>query len=181
MTKSFNGKCPIWGTPASLDLRRHETQENWFDSPRGGGQFKIDDQSLRRLHDEGFTPANRASLSRYIWVNSGGAKDSVVVDQSLLNSIVTSPSREIVERLDDALIWFSKTQKDISDELELRSTSRGIAADVWAYCTLSDFSAATSSTSNAAEESLKLLEFLSDGKFVRQHNASRTWQLTPQG
>jgi hypothetical protein len=176
--KKFTELCPLWKTPACLLERKLQARISYFESPRAGGVFLLDDCALRAVE---LLENNDMLVKLSLWIreqNRLGAR-SPVVSEELIQELQAKPRRSVVRRVSDTLLWIEGVQKQPGQIVEVTSVNHGHKIDSPAAFQSYDFQCATSSAT--PEEGQGLLELAISQGFLKSQLFSYQVSLTPQG
>jgi len=180
MPNKYLDECPIWETPAAVFDKSNIGELSTVDSPRAGGCYRVDEQAMYRLRNKNVLYRAKVNLSKWVSVQHELGIESPIVSEDLIKEFDSQPLRNVVERLDDAMLWFGRKQTSIAIKLEIQNSSWVGAdqADPKGFLFF-DFLAATSCSN--VDEGEKLLDFLQERKFIIRQTSTSMFTLTPAG
>ena len=107
--------CPIWGTPAEIELMDDEYYA--IDSPRVGGKYRINSSIVEVLH-ENLTDDKKIKLTDWlIEEREKGAEEPPYIDEKILEDVKARSKKRIQERIDNLMLFLAR-RYEIGDSIE---------------------------------------------------------------
>jgi hypothetical protein len=180
MERTEQFKCLIWGTPAKLDdLNFVDGDVDCISSSRAGGIYLVPKNLENDFMELTLTPQNKAALSYWIRHQLKEFESDIpFVDEKLVNEFAHRTQKKVVERIDDAIIWFSNIQESLADWVEILHDGMVQTSDPRINIFF-DFLASTSCLDS--NDGQMLLQLLKEEKLIEHQNSVPNYRLTYKG
>ena len=173
-------KCLIWGTPVELDqLDFTDSEFDCISSVRAGGMYLVPKALESDFIHISLSEQNKAALSFWIKQQLQSSEHTIpLIDKKVVDEFSSSKQRKVVDRINDAVLWFSNVQNSLADWVEIFHSGMIQPNDIRIKIFF-DFLASTSCVSS--EDGLILLQLLVEEKFLEKLNSMPNYRLTYQG
>ncbi len=112
------GKCPIWGTPAT-PLRSDNTRNSGYWSARTGGAYKITYESLLEIRDGLFADKEKAKLTTWMVDQRRTGNECPIVTRAIIEQIIKGKNLTISQKKHRFFSYLEQKNLTLSSEIDL--------------------------------------------------------------
>jgi nucleoside 2-deoxyribosyltransferase len=105
--KMLSARCPIWNTPADNPLF-NDINNVYYDSPRAGGRYRINDRALALLEKNNPSPIERACLTTWLDSQREAGEKWPLIAFEFIGGLSSLRPLTTTARIEKALLYFNK-------------------------------------------------------------------------
>lgn len=156
-----DGKCPIWGTPATFEPKMGDNE--CVNSPRAGGAYWISGTAIAILKQQ--NDVLRARLTTWLVDQRRRGQERPEVNSDTIELVMQHPPLPVYERADGLLMYLAQKSPVISSRVKWNPNNRG--DPVFLEMLARSESTLTPSDAKSKDELFFLQKFLENQEWIK--------------